>query len=119
MRDIQSPQFVAATRANLIYQRKDSTNKGHGRKFDRTLLPTPASYYTQEFQKLKIKSEWVKVRCCFHDDSTPSLNINMVDGYFRCFSCGAKGGDVLSFHRLRYGISFIEAVNHFGAWSDE
>ena len=88
-------QFVGATRAYKTNVDSNFHLKIIGRKFDRSLLPTPAAYYSKQFQNLKIKSEWVKVRCCFHDDSTPSLSINMVNGHFRCFGCGAKGGDVL------------------------
>ncbi|MCW8452510.1 CHC2 zinc finger domain-containing protein [Legionella quinlivanii] len=115
----RNPQFVGATRA---YKKNLGSNfnlKMNGRKFDRSLLPTPAAYYSKQFQTLKIKSEWVKVKCCFHDDSTPSLSINMVSGHFRCFGCGAKGGDVLDFHRLRYKLDFKDAANQLGAWSHE
>jgi len=106
-------------RATKIYLRSNYTGKETGRKFNRDLLPDPSFYYNQEFQNLKFRSKWVKVCCCFHDDSTPSLSINIVDGHFRCFACGVKGGDVLAFHILRYEVSFVEAVNHFGAWDYE
>jgi len=119
MKPTQSPRFVGAMRAHKTYQLEKFNIKNDRRKFERSLFPTPASYYSKQFQKLKIKSEWVKVNCCFHNDSVPSLSINMVNGHFHCFGCGTKGGDVLSFHRLRYGLSFIEAVNHFGAWREE
>lgn len=95
-----------------------STSVNKYKKFDRTRLPTPASYYSKQFKKLKIKSEKVVVRCCFHEDTTPSLSINLIEGYFRCFGCGAKGGDVLAFHRLRYGLNFTDAVTELGAWHD-
>lgn len=88
------------------------------KKFDRRRLPTPISYYSRQFNNLKIKSDRIIVKCCFHDDTTPSLSINLVDGYFRCFGCGAKGGDILAFHRLRYGLSFVDAVTELGAWHE-
>ncbi|STX44497.1 DNA primase [Legionella donaldsonii] len=113
----RNPQFVGATRAYKTNLSSDFNLKVTERKFDRSLLPTPAAYYSKQFQNLKIKSEWIMVRCCFHDDSTPSLSINMVSGHFRCFGCGAKGFDVLAFHRLRYKLSFKDAVNQLGAWS--
>jgi hypothetical protein len=119
MNNIKSPLFVGARRANQFYSNRDFTRKRRSRKFERSLLPTPASYYSKVFPNLKIKSEWVKVRCCFHNDSTPSLSINMVDGHFRCFGCNAKGGDVLAFHMLLHKFNFIEAVNDFGAWNYE
>lgn len=86
------------------------------RKFDRSRLTTPAAYYKKEFKTLKIKSEWVKVKCCFHNDTTPSLNLNMVDGHFRCFGCHKKGGDIIAFHMQRYGVNFCDAVTELGAW---
>lgn len=91
--------------------------KKQSRKFNRDLLPSPASYYSNEFPKLNIHSEWAKVHCCFHDDQHPSLSINMTQGHFKCFACGAKGHDIIAFHRLRYRVSFPEAVSHMRAWS--
>ena len=99
---------------NISFQR-GNYNKGRY-KFNRQLLPTPAAYYTQQFAKLRIRSEWVKVRCCFHEDKVPSLSINMVQGHFKCHACGARGGNILSFHRQRYQLSFIEAARALGAW---
>lgn len=90
-------------------------NKKSALKFNRSLLPTPAHYYSREFPGLKIKSEWVKVRCCFHEDQIPSLSISMIDGHFRCFACGAKGHDIIAFHRFRYGLNFIETLKALGA----
>ena len=84
--------------------------------FDRDLLPSPANYYSQQFSGLKIKSESVKVKCCFHDDNDASLCISMVQGHFKCFACGVKGGDVIAFHRLRYKLGFKEAVTELGGW---
>lgn len=88
------------------------------RKFDRTKLPYPKNYYDHEFPEIKHKkliSEWINVRCCFHNDTQPSLGIHLVSGGFYCFACGAKGGDVLAFHRMRYKLNFVEAVNRLGA----
>jgi hypothetical protein len=34
------------------------------------------------------------VRCIFHTDRTPSLNVNLRTGLFNCFGCGAHGGAV-------------------------
>jgi hypothetical protein len=119
MKSTKSPPIVDAKRANQACLHQYSPKNTAYRKFDRSLLPTPASYYSKQFQKLKIKSEWITTHCCFHDDKTPSLSINLVAGHFRCFGCGAKGGDIVAFHQLKYGMSFIEAVNCFGAWSYE
>jgi len=31
-------------------------------------------------------------------------------------ACGAHGGDVLAFHRLKYKQSFVDAAKALGAW---
>jgi len=53
--------------------------------------------------------------CPFHNDRRKgSLYINKVTGGFYCFSCGAKGGDILNFHQDRYGLSFRETLSQLG-----
>jgi DNA primase len=39
----------------------------------------------------------LRLRCPFHEDSTPSLSINAETGKFHCFGCHAKGGDIFDF----------------------
>jgi DNA primase len=88
------------------------------RKFERCRLPNPMDYYRQLFSYLPVRTDmkWVNVCCCFHEDNKPSLSLNLLSGGFHCFGCGAKGGDVLAFHMLRFGIPFTKAVTFFGAW---
>ena len=83
-------------------------------KFDRSLLPAPARYYAQQFPGLKITSAWVDVRCCFHEDHTPSLSINMIEGHFKCHACNAKGRDIIDFHQKLYKLGFREALKALG-----
>ena len=84
--------------------------------FDRTLLPSRV-YYGQLFT-LKGSKTQVLVPCCFHHDKSPSLSINLTKGTFNCLGCGAKGGDVLDFHKLKNGLDTIEAAKELGAWID-
>lgn len=36
--------------------------------------------------------------CPFHDDKRPgSFRVNIKTGAFRCFACGAHGGDIVAF----------------------
>ena len=84
--------------------------------FNRALLPTPTEYYRG--MKLTGTTEWRTTLCCFHDDKTPSLRINLKNGAFKCMVCDAKGGDVLSFHMQRNALSFIDACKSLGAWSN-
>ncbi len=51
----------------------------------------------------------MKGLCPFHDEKTPSFNVNTVRGFFHCFGCG-EGGDVLTFVQKIEGIGFSEAV---------
>ena len=50
----------------------------------------------------------IKVVCPFHEDSEPSLSINMHTGLFRCFGC-EKAGDVYTFIQLHEGVDFKRA----------
>ena len=50
--------------------------------------------------------------CCFHDDkSAGSFHVNLDTGAFTCFSCGAKGADIIAFIQLRDGLSFPDALH--------
>ena len=84
------------------------------KRIDRNFLPNAALFYSNEFPGIKINSQWTKVRCCFHADSKPSLSINLITGGFNCFSCGAKGGDVIAFVMQRYNFPFKVACQQLG-----
>ena len=47
--------------------------------------------------------------CPFHNEKTPSFNVNDEDGYYHCFGCGAHG-DSISFIRNFENKSFMEAI---------
>lgn len=48
--------------------------------------------------------------CCFHEERTPSLEINDAKGFYHCHGCGASG-DALSFLQRKEGLSFKEAMH--------
>ncbi len=51
--------------------------------------------------------------CPFHpDEHTGNFRLNLDSGAYRCFSCGASGGDVLHFVQARYGLDFPEALDY-------
>lgn len=86
--------------------------------FQRAALPNPAGYYADRAGlRLIGRGRWRSALCPFHDDTRPSLRVNAETGAFRCMVCGAKGGDILAFHRMRHGLSFQQAARDLGAWS--
>ncbi len=91
------------------------TNQKAGR-FARECLPSPASYFQIIDLSLHGRGAWRSAACPFHDDSKPSLRVQFASGAFRCMACGAHGGDVLAFHRLRTGQGFVQAARELGAW---
>ena len=48
--------------------------------------------------------------CPFHNEKTPSFNVNPARQMYYCFGCGT-GGDVFSFLMNRERFTFVEAVN--------
>jgi DNA primase len=58
----------------------------------------------------KTGATW-KGLCPFHQEKTPSFNVNRDKGFFKCFGCGA-GGDVVKFVELHQRMPFPEAVRY-------
>jgi CHC2 zinc finger len=49
--------------------------------------------------------------CPFHDDqSSGSFKVNLDNGAFICFSCGTKGGDIISYVQQKYQLQFHQAL---------
>ena len=53
----------------------------------------------------------LKGLCPFHDEKSPSFNVNPALNMYHCFGCG-QSGDVISFVRDHEHLSFVEAVEH-------
>lgn len=84
---------------------------------DVSMLPAPSQFYAAELGNLRRPSRgWTQVRCVFHEERTPSLSINLQNGGFFCHGCGAKGGDVVDFLKLRDGLSFKQACEQLNCW---
>lgn len=47
--------------------------------------------------------------CCFHNEGSPSMSICDDMGYFKCFSCGAKG-DLFQFIQRAEDLDFLSAL---------
>jgi hypothetical protein len=119
MQIIKLPLYAGKTECLAKKKYSLYTKKLSRRTLDKELLPSPDQYYLQQFPELKIKSEWVTIKCCFHDDTHPSLGINLTRGYYKCFACNSKGGDIISFHMKRYNLSFKDAVTELKGWRYE
>jgi DNA primase (bacterial type) len=63
----------------------------------------------QEYVPLKRAGTSYKGNCPFHNEKTPSFNVNPEKGFFHCFGCGV-GGDVFKFLELHEKVGFQEAV---------
>lgn len=75
----------------------------------------PSDFYLreQDLHRFDLKSGlWTLAGICpFHPDSSSgSFKVNSESGAFKCFSCGAKGGDIIAFTMKKNGISFPEAL---------
>ena len=85
---------------------------------DRASLPTPLAYLKRyEMLNTRPRGEWASVRCPAHkrgNEQHASMRVSLSDGHFRCHACGAKGGDIVTLHRLATGLGFREAVAQLG-----
>lgn len=53
--------------------------------------------------------------CCpFHNEKTPSFNINNSKGLYHCFGCH-ENGDAIKFVQKMEGLSFVEAVKNLAS----
>jgi DNA primase len=55
----------------------------------------------------------LKGLCPFHNEKTPSFNVDVEKGYYKCFGCG-KAGDAITFVRETEQLSFTEAIEALG-----
>jgi DNA primase len=63
----------------------------------------------QEYVPLKRAGTSYKGNCPFHNEKTPSFNVNPEKGFFHCFGCNV-GGDVYKFLELHEKVGFQDAV---------
>lgn len=58
---------------------------------------------------LKKSGSGYKACCPFHEEKTPSFNVQPEKGYYHCFGCGAHG-DAISFLKDYDNLSFVDAI---------
>lgn len=61
------------------------------------------------FMQLKKRGANYIGNCPFHNEKTPSFNVNPAKNIFKCFGCG-KGGDSVTFLEEHEKFSFVEAI---------
>lgn len=86
--------------------------------FDRQSLPNPVDYFESQGLKLAGRGKWRTTACRFHG-GTDSMRVMVASGGWCCMNCGAKGGDVLSYHRQMHQLEFTDAARQLGAWIDD
>lgn len=58
---------------------------------------------------LKKSGSSIKACCPFHNEKTPSFNVNPKKNFYHCFGCGVSG-NAITFLREYDNLSFVEAV---------
>lgn len=76
---------------------------------------TPHDFYMREQNLSKYNNKsclWVVAGLCpFHSDhKAGSFKINLKTGAYKCWSCGASGGDIIDFVQKRDHLDFFEAL---------
>jgi DNA primase len=89
-------------RPPLIRDRSDDVERVR----EATDIVAVVSRYVQ----LKRAGRNLKACCPFHDEKTPSFNVNPEKQFFKCFGCGA-GGSVFDFLMRAARLDFGEALN--------
>lgn len=65
---------------------------------------------------LKKAGATYKACCPFHNEKTPSFNVNPTKQFYHCFGCGAHG-DAIKFLMEYDGLSFVESVEQLAAFN--
>jgi CHC2 zinc finger len=90
--------------------------------FDRSALPPARIFYERELGEFRRPSRgWAspKSGCPFHQSkSKASFRVNLDSGGWVCFA-GCGKGDMITFMRQRYGLSFKTACQELGCWREQ
>lgn len=69
----------------------------------------PLDKLVSKYVKLDRSSRGFIGLCPFHKEKTPSFHVNVDDGYYYCFGCGASG-NAITFLMNIDGMTFVEAL---------
>ena len=74
-------------------------------------LKVRLSDFISQFITLSEKGNSYVGKCPFHNENTPSFNVNNEKGLFYCFGCKA-GGNIITFTKKYKNFTFNEAINY-------
>ena len=112
-----------ATSKKSLKAPADKKQFGHVGIFEKAvILKQQRDLTTKVLSLLRIKFRKLPnnllIICPFHKNGcerNASLSMHPRDGYYRCFACGNKGGDVIAFYRAVTGASFKQTIEILGA----
>ncbi len=79
-------------------------------------LKVKLSDFISQFVNLSERGNSYVGKCPFHNENTPSFNVNNEKGLFYCFGCKA-GGNIITFTKKYKNFSFNEAVNYISQYT--
>ena len=79
-------------------------------------LKVRLSDFISQFINLSEKGNSYVGKCPFHNENTPSFNVNNEKGLFYCFGCKA-GGNIITFTKKYKNFTFNEAVNYISEYT--
>ena len=79
-------------------------------------LKVRLSDFISQFINLSEKGNSYVGKCPFHNENTPSFNVNNEKGLFYCFGCKA-GGIIITFTKKYKNFTFNEAVNYISEYT--
>jgi DNA primase len=82
-----------------------------GDDIERVRTATDVVAVVSRYVQLKRAGRNLKACCPFHDEKTPSFNVNPEKQIFKCFGCGA-GGSVFDFLMRIERLTFVEALRN-------
>ncbi len=79
-------------------------------------LKVRLSDFISQFINLSEKGNSYVGKCPFHNENTPSFNVNNEKGLFYCFGCKA-GGNIITFTKKYKNFTFNEAVKYISEYT--
>ena len=79
-------------------------------------LKVRLSDFISQFINLSERGNSYVGKCPFHNENTPSFNVNNEKGLFYCFGCKA-GGNIITFTKKYKNFTSNEAVNYISEYS--